>query len=817
MTTQLSSLTGLTLIDTTNNSGSIVLPQISSNIGRVLTFKDKSNNFSQSSVTLLTSPNDSFDNGSSSLTLSYSGEYVNLIAGSDNVWYQTVSQKTNVLQTSTINIANSIILQKTDTGIQNGVLKSIDGVNLLWNDVNIQSVTGTTGPKGLEGLTGSTGPVGPAGIVANTGATGATGTLGIDGANSRRWDYESNFNTTLVNRRFSLNNSIPAYSNILKISATDLTDVVVYDWLDALLLAINLYPNSGFIQITKTRDTSVFAVYKVLSGFYDNINTLFRYDVLYVAGNSYMQAFSVGEYSISWVLQGVTGTTGTTGPPGIPGPAGSAANTGATGRTGPTGPTGPPGIATNTGTTGSTGAQGDKFNTVALQVNNLFPFSGSVPLTVDLFLSYILGNSVIVYNSQNPSISFQGIISLYNSKTGIMNISNIINITGQPSQYLGIYDYIVNIYDNHGLTGSTGPTGPIGRTGTTGPAGSATNTGATGITGPTGTTGPAGNTTNTGATGNTGQTGITGRTGPTGATGPAGSSTNTGATGRTGTTGSTGPPGSATNTGATGIIGPTGITGPAGIATNTGATGRTGTTGHTGPTGPQGVPGLSTNTGATGTTGRTGATGPGGQATNTGATGRTGLTGATGPIGRAGSATNTGATGPMGPTGISNVIYNDSWIQTYLINAPPTVNIGIPVSPVGTGYIYIPWTYPSQLNVGFIQDWVPVLKSFSASLTITTTTGTDTYLILDQEANDFINPNDGSIIPVTGIVLTNDFSASNGIISVIFPGEIVERQAYLYYDSNMLDLIDGTNQISLWYNNYNSNINISTADFDIFG
>ena len=48
MTSQISSLTGLTLIDTTNTSGSINLPQISGQVGRILTFKDSNNNFANS-------------------------------------------------------------------------------------------------------------------------------------------------------------------------------------------------------------------------------------------------------------------------------------------------------------------------------------------------------------------------------------------------------------------------------------------------------------------------------------------------------------------------------------------------------------------------------------------------------------------------------------------------------------------------------------------------------------------------------------------------------------------------------------------------
>ncbi|NDB84728.1 MAG: hypothetical protein EB127_18785, partial [Alphaproteobacteria bacterium] len=89
MTSQISSLTGLTLIDTTNTSGSINLPQISGQVGRILTFKDSNNNFANSTCTLYTAYTDSFEDGTQALTLLYSGESITLIAGEDNVWYQT--------------------------------------------------------------------------------------------------------------------------------------------------------------------------------------------------------------------------------------------------------------------------------------------------------------------------------------------------------------------------------------------------------------------------------------------------------------------------------------------------------------------------------------------------------------------------------------------------------------------------------------------------------------------------------------------------------------------------------------------------------
>ena len=152
-----------------------------------------------------------------------------------------------------------------------------------------------------------------------------------------------------------------------------------------------------------------------------------------------------------------------------------------------------------------------------------------------------------------------------------------------------------------------------------------------GSTGATGMIGPIGLTGPQGSPGATGSTGPQGS--PGGATGATGISGIDGATGATGLTGATGPSGGPT--GATGVVGPTGATGATGA----------GTTGATGPTGPQGATGAGT-TGATGATGPIGATGPSG-----GPTGSTGATGLTGPAGDNGLTGATGATGPVGPSG----------------------------------------------------------------------------------------------------------------------------------------------------------------------
>lgn len=306
--TQLSTLTGLSLIDTTNRSGSIQLPETTEEVGRVLTFKDQMNNFPYSSLTILTDPNDTFEDGSQSKTMTYTGEYITLVAGTDNVWYQTAGQRTDSLQVSTVNVYNNMTMYGP-TGAY-GILQTQSGTDLTWNGLSVLSQTGGTGITGGTGNTGATGTTGPAGSATNTGATGITGANGVDGANSRRWAFQPNFLNALNSGTFAFNGPKPTQTTILKIHPVDNRGVLVFDWLNGLLLSINLYPKSGLLQITQSNNTTIFSVFQVESGFYDAVAAIFIFTVNFVAGNSFNAQLPAGDYSIAWNVQGATGPTG---------------------------------------------------------------------------------------------------------------------------------------------------------------------------------------------------------------------------------------------------------------------------------------------------------------------------------------------------------------------------------------------------------------------------------------------------------------------------------------------------------------------------
>ena len=286
-------------------------------------------------------------------------------------------------------------------------------------------------------------------------------------------------------------------------------------------------------------------------------------------------------------------------------------------------------------------------------------------------LAYIIGNSVKVTDSSNPTGNhFEGQVTYYNKSTGEITISNLTNITGFTSGSV-TSTYNINL---DGIDGPTGHTGSTGNTGSTGPTGmpgdrylsaSVSKTvnpnGATDVSFNieprlayrpgnsvivTDSSAPLTNSfegrvnsyvyasgvividsivnINGFATDITGvfNVNLDGIDGPTGWTGSTGATGNTGSTGSTGNTGSTGATG---NTGSTGSTGNTGSTGSTG---NTGSTGSTGNTGSTGPTGPQGIPGTNGADGADGADGTDGATGP------------TGPTGIQGPAGQDGFGAN---------------------------------------------------------------------------------------------------------------------------------------------------------------------------------
>lgn len=207
---------------------------------------------------------------------------------------------------------------------------------------------------------------------------------------------------------------------------------------------------------------------------------------------------------------------------------------------------------------------------------------------------------------------------------------------------------------------------------------------------------------------------------------------------------------------------------------------------------------------------------------DTGPQGLKGDRGIQGENGQIGSIGPTGYTGAKGDAGVKGDSGDNSWSLTHLIGPPPQIKFGIPKT-IGK-YVYIPWEYPTQINVGFINSYLPMINTFSCSWS----GKVNGFMKNDQEIlSNGENTANGNIIRyqnlsenttyITGIVLTNS-NTNTGFQRLQFPQDAtgVLRYAYVYYSSDFFYLARNEldNNITAWYNNYSTSSNKSTVNFD---
>jgi hypothetical protein len=190
------------------------------------------------------------------------------------------------------------------------------------------------------------------------------------------------------------------------------------------------------------------------------------------------------------------------------------------------------------------------------------------------------------------------------------------------------------------------------------------------------------------------------------------------------------------------------------------------------------------------------------------------LTAPTGATGRDGERGATGATGERGATGGDQGL---SWITSNLVNEPPAIVFGNPT--YSTNEIYIPWTYPAQTNVGFLQVWVPAITKFSADLDYKYGSGSTSTINMIQAAStaDYVDMHQ-STTPITGIILTN-LNVTSGIVAN-YPtaGKYAYRVYNVNFGSLIRDTVNNYPRITAWYGNYNVNTTnkSSTVSLNIF-
>lgn len=397
-------------------------------------------------------------------------------------------------------------------------------------------ITGATG-SGATGATGATGPVGNTGPAGATGPQGSKGSAGSNGVTGP---------TGPTGAKGSTGTSVTGATGPTGSGGTGAT---------------------GPTGATGTNWTS---------GIGAPFNPGKSGDLYLDGSNGDVYVYSLGVWSLSYNLKGVTGSTGASGSDGATGATGNSGATGATGAgvTGATGPTGPAGATGVPGTPGTMpyldlsnfsnsqslttgGNLPVRFDTTNL-IDSLFYTTGNyVPsgVTGTYFETLVAGKYFVSYKVgiDNSASSATSLITtkLMKGTSVPVEVANfkafktIEDVSGGESPFdtivvTGIIDATVNDrywvrveYDTGGvgtinitlgdtgisvlaLQGQMGPTGATGTAGVTGPSG-----GPVGPTGPTGSAGP------TGATG----VGSTGPTGPVGATGSTGSAGATGATG----------------------------------------------------------------------------------------------------------------------------------------------------------------------------------------------------------------------------------------------------------------------------------------------
>lgn len=112
-TPTISSFTTMILVSTRSspNNAYLTLPKIDeSNIGRMFVIKDKDSYFHTSSLILSTSATDRFQYGMSTLKLTHDDESITIMAGPNDIWYKTMSQREEKIIVSTARIYKGIQL-----------------------------------------------------------------------------------------------------------------------------------------------------------------------------------------------------------------------------------------------------------------------------------------------------------------------------------------------------------------------------------------------------------------------------------------------------------------------------------------------------------------------------------------------------------------------------------------------------------------------------------------------------------------------------------------------------------------------------------
>jgi len=141
-----SSCSGIVIVDSRTNSGTITLPAASTLAGRSIIFKDGYNSFANNSLTLSTTGVDIFENSNNNLIVNTNNGFVQLVAGS-NAWY--------TVGTSVAGSGDVTYLQLTSTVVGLGTLGYISTAGGGSGDVTKVQLTSTVTGLGTAGYVSS--------------------------------------------------------------------------------------------------------------------------------------------------------------------------------------------------------------------------------------------------------------------------------------------------------------------------------------------------------------------------------------------------------------------------------------------------------------------------------------------------------------------------------------------------------------------------------------------------------------------------------------------------------------------------------------
>ena len=160
--------------------------------------------------------------------------------------------------------------------------------------------------------------------------------------------------------------------------------------------------------------------------------------------------------------------------------------------------------------------------------------------------------------------------------------------------------------------------------------------------------------------------------------------------------------------------------------------------------------------------------------------------------------------------GGGNQIFTDSWFQTNLINPPSSIYFGAPISK--SSQIFIPWTYPTQINVGFQPSWLQTIVALNGFVS-TNVSGINPLTLINQLSSGYVNLQNYHVSTsyITGVVLTKT-TGTTGIQNIVFPQDGIPRNSLVYYNTALAG-ITRPGQFGAWYQNYNNGSNIASTIF----